>query len=67
MVRYQSKPLKGYETLVLDEAGNEVEEGYLYLKSDSRFPCSYVNKSIITNEKRMKNYWIYNTQENQQT
>lgn len=57
------KPLKGYETLVLDEAGNEVEEGYLYLKSDSRFPCSYVNKSIITNEKKMKNYWIYNTQD----
>lgn len=57
------KPLKGYETLVLDENDNEVEEGYLYLKSDSRFPCSYVNKSIITNEKRMKNYWIYNTQD----
>lgn len=57
------KPLKGYEALVLDEADNEVEEGYLYLKSDSRFPCSYVNKSIITNEKRMKNYWIYNTQD----
>lgn len=57
------KPLKGYEALVLDEENNEVDEGYLYLKSDSRFPCSYVNKSIITNEKRWKNYWIYNTQD----
>ena len=57
------KPLKGYEALVLDENNNEVEEGYLYLKSELKFPCSYVNKSIITNEKRINNYWIYNTQD----
>lgn len=57
------KPLKGYDVLILDENYNEVEEGYLYLKSESRFPCSYVNKSIITNEKEMDNYWIYNTQD----
>ena len=57
------KPLKGYEVLILDENDNEVEEGYLYLKSDSKFPCSYVNKSISTNEKRMHNFWIYNTQD----
>lgn len=57
------KPLKGYDVLILDENDNEVEEGYLYLKSESRFPCSYVKKSIITNEKEMDNYWIYNTQD----
>ena len=57
------KPLKGYGVLILDENDNEVEEGYLYLKSESRFPCSYVNKSIITNEKERGNYWIYNTQD----
>lgn len=57
------KPLKGYDVLILDENDNEVEEGYLYLKSESRFPCSYVNKSIITNEKEKENYWIYNTQD----
>lgn len=57
------EPLKGYEALVLDENFKGVEEGYLYLKSETKFPCSYVNKSISTNEKSMDDYWIYNTQD----
>ncbi len=56
-------PLKGYEALILDENLNEVKEGYLYLKSPERFPCSYVNPDIRTNEIKKKEYWLYNTKD----
>lgn len=54
------KALKEYEAVIMDENLNEVDEGYLYLKSEKRFLCSYVNKSIKTNEIKKDNYWLYN-------
>lgn len=54
------QPLKGYEAVILDENLNEVDEGYLYLKSKKKFPCSYVNKSIKTSEIQKGDSWLYN-------
>lgn len=58
------EPLKGYEALVLDDDYNEVEEGFLYLKSKTSFPCSYANKTLVTNEIKVDKFdgcWLYNT------
>lgn len=55
------KPLKGYEAKILNEQQEEAEEGYLYLKSEKKFPCSYVNKTIPTAETKQGEVWLYNT------
>ncbi|WP_339004885.1 AMP-binding protein [Fusobacterium polymorphum] len=57
------KPFKGYEALILDEDLKETKEGYLYLKSEEKFLCAYVNENLKTNVIKKDNFYLYNTQD----
>ena len=54
------EPLKEYDAVILNADFEEVEEGFLVLKSSERFNCRYVNRNIKTCEVFKDGYWYYN-------